>query len=137
MAEEQAQADSTGEQRGYEWVDRPSIWRSVLTRPEEAIVRYNFHSDRTKILAPSGYWLLQKYGSHPMAREVYDEMPVPEFREVFSHRVFPVLTLREDVLFKEEDVTISVDDVRRSVAKAKKRVGPEFAAILMAEPEEE
>jgi len=137
LAEEQAQADSTGEQRGYEWVDRPSIWRSVLTRPEEAIVRYNFHSDRTKILAPSGYWLLQKYGAHPMAREVYDEMPVPEFREVFSHRVFPVLTLREDVLFKEEDVTISVDDVRRSVAKAKKRVGPEFAAILMAEPEEE
>ena len=70
-----------------------------------------------------------------MARAVYDEMPVAEFREVFSSWVFPVITQRE-TLFEDGDVEITTEDVARAINTAKKRVRPEFAALLMAEPEE-
>lgn len=137
LAEEQAQADSTGEQRSYDWAENASVWRCVFSEPHEPIVRYTYATNRTKVLAPSGYWMLKNLPDHPVAREVYDGMPVPEFRELFTNRVFPVLTMREDTLYDEDDVTITLEDVRKSVAKAKKRVGSEFAELLMAEPEEE
>lgn len=133
MAEEQAQADSTGEQRS--WLNTEAVWRSVFADPRQQIVRYSSKSNRTELLAPSGYWLIQQHRAHPMARAVYDEMPVTEFREVFSSRVFPVITQRE-TLFEDGDVEITTEDVTRAINTAKKRVGTEFAAMLMAEPEE-
>lgn len=133
MAEEQAQADSTGEQRS--WLNTEAVWRSVFADPRQQIVRYSSKTNRTELLAPSGYWLIQQHRAHPMARAVYDEMPVAEFREVFSSRVFPVITQRE-TLYEDDDVEITTEDVARAINTAKKRVGPEFAAMLMAEPEE-
>ena len=133
MAEEQAQVDSTGEQRS--WLNTEAVWRSVFADPRQQIVRYSSKSNRTELLAPSGYWLIQQHRAHPMARAVYDEMPVAEFREVFSSRVFPVITQRE-TLFEDDDVEITTEDVARAINTAKKRVGPEFASMLMAEPEE-
>lgn len=133
MAEEQAQTDSTGEQRS--WLNTEAVWRSVFADPRQQIVRYSSKTNRTELLAPSGYWLIQQHRAHPMARAVYDEMPVAEFREVFSSRVFPVITQRE-TLFEDGDVEITTEDVARAINTAKKRVGPEFAAMLMAEPEE-
>lgn len=133
MAEEQAQADSTGEQRS--WLNTEAVWRSVFTDPKQPIVRYASKANRMELLAPSGYWLIQQHRAHPVARSVYDDMPVAEFREVFSSRVFPVITQRE-TLFEDGDVEITTEDVARAINTAKKRVGPEFAAMLMAEPEE-
>lgn len=133
MVEEQAQADSTGEQRS--WLNTDAVWRSVFADPRQQIVRYSSKTNRTELLAPSGYWLIQQHRAHPMARAIYDEMPVAEFREVFSSRVFPVITQRE-TLYEDDDVEITTEDVARAINTAKKRVGPEFAAMLMAEPEE-
>jgi len=133
MAEEQAQTDSTGEQRS--WLNTEAVWRSVFTDPKQPIVRYASKANRMELLAPSGYWLIQQHRAHPVARSVYDDMPVAEFREVFSSRVFPVITQRE-TLFEDGDVEITTEDVARAINTAKKRVGPEFAAVLMAEPEE-
>ena len=133
MAEEQAQTDSTGEQRS--WLNTEAVWRSVFTDPKQPIVRYTSKTNRMELLAPSGYWLIQQHRAHPVARSVYDDMPVAEFREVFSSRVFPVITQR-GTLFEDGDVEITTEDVARAINTAKKRVGPEFAAMLMAEPEE-
>lgn len=133
MAEEQAQTDSTGEQRS--WLNTEAVWRSVFTDPTQPIVRYTSKTNRMELLAPSGYWLIQQHRAHPVARSVYEDMPVAEFREVFSSRVFPVITQRE-TLFEDGDVEITTEDVARAINTAKKRVGPEFAAMLMAEPEE-
>jgi hypothetical protein len=135
QAEEQAQADSTGEQRS--WLDTEAVWRSVFTDPRQPIVSYASKTNRTQVLAPSGYWLLQQHRHNQTARSVYEDMPVVEFREVFGHRVFPVLTMRADAqtLYDDDDVTITTADVARAINTAKKRVGKEFADLLMAEPE--
>ena len=107
----------------------------MFADPRQQIVRYSSKTNRTELLAPSGYWLIQQHRAHPMARAVYDEMPVAEFREVFSSRVFPVITQRE-TLFEDGDVEITTEDVTRAINTAKKRVGKEFVEMLLAEPEE-
>ncbi len=134
-AEEQAQTESTGEQRS--WLNTEAVWRSALMAPREPIVRYTFPKNRMEYLAPSGYELIKQYRSHPVARAIYDEMPVAEFRDAFSPRVYPVLTMRADadVLFDKDDVTITTDDVQRAIDNGRKRVGKRFAKMLLAEPE--
>lgn len=145
-AEEQAQTDSTGEQRS--WLNTEAVWRSVFTNPRDPIVRYSSKTNRTEQLAPSGYWLIGQHRGHPVARSVYDDMPVAEFRDVFSHRAFPVLTMRADdsalrqaqrssteTLYDDDDITITTADVARAIDNARKRVGKEFADMLLAEPE--
>lgn len=135
-AEEQSQTDSTGEQRS--WLNAEAVWRSALTSPREPIVRYTFPKNRMEYLAPSGYELIKQYRHHPVARAIYDEMPVAEFRDAFSPRVYPVLTMRadDDVLFDEGDVTITTDDVQRAIENGRKRAGKRFAKMLLAEPVE-
>jgi len=130
MAEEQAQSDSTGEQRS--WRDCEAVWRSVFTNPAEAIVRYSYRKDSIQVLATSGYEVLKKYHAHPIARAIYDEIPTEEFRDLFSYRVYQIPVQRE-VLFEEDDVEITTEDVARAVRNGKKRVGKEFAEMLMAE----
>ena len=144
-AEEDSQIDSTGEQRSiYDWADEPAVWRSVFTDPRQPIVRYNYSSDRVKVLAPSGYWLIKQTPNNATARAIYEEeMPVKELREFFQPRVFqipPVLATREDdedVLYDKGDVTITVEDVQRAIENGRKRVGRGFSDLLLAEPEEE
>lgn len=136
IAEEDTQIDSTGEQRS--WLDNEATWRSVFTDPRQPIVRYSSRTDRTVQLAPSGYWLIANHRTNPTARSIYDDMPVAEFREVFGHHVFPVLTMRQEedeTLYDEDGVTITMEDVRRAIDNGRKRVGAEFAEMLLAEPE--
>lgn len=135
-AEEQAQSDSSGEQRS--WHNLEAVWRSIFTRPQDSIVRYNYKTNRTTTLAPSGYAVVKQHAGSPIARAVYDEYPTPEFRELFSYRVFPVPVSRkdDDILFSEDDAEISMDDVLDAINKGKKRVGKEFSALMLAEVEE-
>lgn len=136
MAEEQAQVDSSGEQRS--WMYEPAVWRSAMLEPAEPIVRYQFSKNRARTLSPSGYELIKKHRSNLVAREVYEELRVVEFRDIFSYRVFPVLQVREeteDVLYEKDDVRITSSDVRRAIEEAKERVGEEFSELLLAEPE--
>lgn len=137
LVEEEVQIDSTGEQRS--WLNNEATWRSAFTAPMEPIVTYSSKNNKMRMLAPSGYWLIQKHHRNITARAVYDEMPIQEFREVFSHRVFPVLTLRQDeeILYEDDDLTITEEDVTRALREGKKRVGAEFGAMLMAEPVED
>ena len=136
LAEEEAQIDSTGEQRS--WITHEAVWRSALTQPGEPLVTYSSKQNKMRTLAPSGYWLIKNHHMNLTARAIYEEMPVQEFREVFSHRVFPVITLRqEEALYEDDDFTITEADVTRAIKNGKKRVGAEFGAILMAEPVED
>lgn len=134
LVEEEVQIDSTGEQRS--WLNHEAVWRSAFSQPNEPVVTYSSKKNKMRMLAPSGYWLIQKYHRNLVARAVYEDMPVQEFRDVFSHRVFPVLTLREeeDVLYEDGDLTITEADVTRAIKNGKKRVGAEFGAMLVAEP---
>lgn len=141
-AEELAQADSTGmqRQRAQEWVSQPAVWRSAFTEPTEPLVQYSYLLNRTKTLSPSGYAFLQEHHRHPMARQMYDEMPRPEFHELFSARVFPVVQIRaaeDDVLYSKGDVEITLSDVTAAIEAGRKRVGKQYAELLLAEPEEE
>lgn len=139
LREEESQIDSTGEQRAYDWMWHPAVWRSALVEPTQSIVQYRTKTDRTKILSPSGYEMIRKHREHPMAQQSYDEFPVQEFRDVFSYRVFPVPQLREtgSTLYSEDGVEITMEDVKRAVDVGLQRVGQTFAGLLMAEPEEE
>lgn len=130
-AEEQAQSDSTGEQRS--WLNQECVWRSIFENPRESIVRYSYHGNQTVTLARDGYSVIRDHYEHPTARAVYDSYPVPEFKELYSYRFFPVT--KRDILYEDDDVEITDEDVKQALNKGKQRVGKEFGALLMAKEE--
>jgi len=132
-AEEQAQSDSTGEQRS--WLHQEGVWRTAFETPSEPIIR-RYSTGKVKLLARSGYELIAGNQQHPVARAVYDEVQTPQFRDTMSYRVYvvPQLTQRA-TLFEGDDAatTITEADVARAIENGRKRVGKDFADLLLAE----
>lgn len=141
-AEEQAQSDSTGEQRS--WLHQESVWRTAFETPAEPIIRRH-STGKVELLAATGYDLIAGNEQHPVARAVYDEVQAPEFRDRWSYRVYVVPQLTEvtparqvtqrATLFEGDDeaTTITEADVARAIENGRKRVGAAFADLLLAE----
>lgn len=145
-AEEEAQAGSTGEQRS--WQNSEAVWRSVFANPHEAIVEYKYGTNSVHQLAQSGFDMVRKHHDLPVAYSVYDSMyencsrversNLLEFESVFRQPKVYLIAQRadDDLLYDDDDLTISLEDVQKAINAGKKRVSNQFSELLLAEPEE-
>lgn len=143
--EENAQIDSSGEQRSR-LLSQDAIWRCAFTQPTEPIVRRHFPTNRTEYLFANGLELVYQHRAHPVARAVFEEYADRVGREVRDIFVPPVFAIPEqraevpagdDVLYSEDEVEITLEDVRRAVANGRKRVGSELSDLMLADVEGE
>jgi len=142
-AEESAQIDSGGEQRS-QLLAQDAIWRCAFTQPTEPIVRRHFPTGRVEYLFGNGLELVYQHRSHPVAKAVFEEYAdrvAREVRDWFTPPVFAIPAQRaevpagDDVLFSEDEVEITLEDVRRAVANGRKRVGRELSDLMLADVE--
>lgn len=89
-------------------LEMPNVWRAAERFPEEPIVRYQYPSNKLKVL-----WMRAD--------------------ELFKPRVFRLKHKRakdEDVLYDSKTVQITTQDVDRAITNAGKRVSPDYSALL-------
>jgi hypothetical protein len=94
-------------------LELPSVWKAAEAFPDEPIVRYRYPDHKIRIL-----W------------DRADELFRPR---MYSVRLKPKKRQKDEVVyFEEDDVKITATDVARAIDNARKRVGDDYANLLVA-----
>lgn len=102
--------DEEMEARKRRYLDLDRVQRAAYNFPQEPIVRYSFPDEKMQVILPYGGMLKRTAYSIPKRRQ--DEV---------------------EVLYENDEVTITEDDVIRSIDQAGRRTGDELEELLQAE----
>ncbi len=122
------------------WAEKEFMWASAFASPDEPIIRCN-HLGKTEYLFGTGYDFLHTHKHHKMARAMAYEYGAYNpliARSLFGHSyqvlkplLLPV-TRAAEILYDEDGVTITQEDVDQAIADGGERVGKEFEEIMTA-----